>query len=136
MNNTDIFLIMRVMILGLMLTAFFQACAGLPPATPQASIAEIPNKGPVARTVKENESKILFCARDSVSVQTGTTQKIQIQFRIDEKGAVTHARILSMTAPDPDLHDCVLKRWRQLPFPAPKDQKPKLLDYPLVLKPE
>ncbi|MEW6055211.1 MAG: AgmX/PglI C-terminal domain-containing protein [Bdellovibrionota bacterium] len=110
-------------------------CAGIG-EVPDASMGESPTEGPVGRTMQGNAEKFVSCARDSVSIQTGTTQNIQLKFQIDPEGKVIKAQIDQMSAPDPDLYSCVLKRLKKITFPAPVDRKSRAIRYPLVLRPE
>lgn len=86
--------------------------------------------------MRANSEKFLMCARDSVSVQTGSPQKMQLNFTIDAQGRVQKTAISDMSAPDPDLYDCIRKALRKIQFPPPNDGKAKHITYPLVLKPE
>jgi hypothetical protein len=104
-------------------------------ATPQASIGDMPSKGPVGATMKANSGKFVACARDAVSVQVGTTQQIQLRFTVAPDGHVEKANTESMSSPDPDLRVCVLKALTKIQFPSPADKKPKDIRYPLILKP-
>lgn len=110
-------------------------CSAIP-AKPDASMGDAPSNGPVGRTMNTHSEKFVSCARDAVSVQTGSTQHIQLRFVVDPDGSVKRATIDSMTAPDPDLHNCLLHQLRKVKFPPPADGKSKTITYPLVLKPE
>lgn len=103
---------------------------------PDASVGAMPSNGPVGKTMRANSEKFVACGRDSVSVQTGTTQHIKLGFTVAADGKVQNAKILEMSEGDPDLYSCVLRVLRKLGFPKPKDQKPKNITYPLVLRPE
>ncbi|MBI3555635.1 MAG: energy transducer TonB [Deltaproteobacteria bacterium] len=120
-------------ILGLIAAGF--GCGGVG-ATPEASLADVPSKGPVGKTIRKNSDKFVACARDSVTVQTGTTQNLTLKFTISGEGQVTKAAVDGMSSPDPDLQGCVVKALKRLRFPVPGDRAPKQLTYPLVLKPE
>lgn len=110
-------------------------CGGIG-AAPDASVGDTPSKGPVGKTMRTNSEKFIACARDSVTVQTESTQTLELQFTIDARGNVLKAKIDDITTPDPDLSTCVLRVLKNLKFPPPKDGKPKSIHYPLVLKPE
>lgn len=99
-------------------------------------MGEMPSRGPVGRTMKANSEKFLACARDSVSVQTGSPQKVQLDFTIDSEGRVAKMSVSNMSAPDPDLYDCVRRTLRKIQFPPPSDGLSKKITYPLVFKPE
>lgn len=115
--------------------AFTPGC-GTIGSTPDASVASAPTKGPVGQTIEENNSKFVHCARDSVTVQTETIQKLTLDFTIDGQGFVKEADIAQMTAPDPDLRGCILYTLKKIRFPAPKDGKSKKIQYPLTLRPQ
>ncbi|MBI3542159.1 MAG: AgmX/PglI C-terminal domain-containing protein [Deltaproteobacteria bacterium] len=118
-----------------LLAAFDLSCGGVG-ATPDAKLGDTPSKGPVGKTIRSNSEKFLICARDAVSIQTGTAQELKLHFQVSGDGRVGKARIDSMSTPDPDLQVCVLNQLRKLQFPAPSDHQPKEVRYPLVLKPE
>ena len=99
-------------------------------------MGDMPSKGPVGKTMKANSEKFVACARDAVSVQTGSPQNIQLDFTIDPLGRVQRAEISKMSSPDPDLYDCIRRTLRKIQFPVPNDGKSKKITYPLVLKPE
>lgn len=101
---------------------------------PDASVDSPKGEGPVAKTFRANNEKFAFCARDSVTVQTGSTQNIRLLFTVTPDGSVEKTEIDDMTAPDPELRACVLHHLRAMRFPKPKDGKPKRLAYPLVFK--
>jgi hypothetical protein len=105
-------------------------------AKPEASVGNMPSQGPVGKTFKKNSAKFAACARDSVTIQTGSTQHIQIEFQISEKGQVLKAATSRMSEPDPDLHDCILRVVRKMEFPPTPDHKTRRLTYPLTLRPE
>ena len=42
-------------------------CGGVG-ATPEASLADVPSKGPVGKTIRKNSDKFVACARDSVTI--------------------------------------------------------------------
>ena len=126
---------MRKIAAALVLSTLLPACATMG-AQPQASLGDVPSKGPVGKTITANSEKFAACARDSVTVQTGLVQTLQLRFMLDEKGDVTRSRIDQMSSPDPDLRTCVLLRLRRIKFPSPGDRKPKDIHYPLVLRPE
>ena len=117
------------------MSAAHLSCGGLG-AAPDASIGSTPSKGPVGKTIRSSSDKFLICARDSVSIQTGTTQQLQLLFTVEGDGSVKSARVEKMSEPDPDLQGCVLRTLRRLKFPAPTDGNPKKITYPLVLRPE
>ena len=110
-------------------------CGGVG-ATPEASLAEVPSKGPVGKTIHKNSDKFVACARDSVTIQTGTTQNLKLKFTITPDGHVTRASVEGISSPDPDLQGCVVKALKRLTFPPPGDKIAKQINYPLVLKPE
>ena len=95
-----------------------------------------PTKGPVGKTMKANSEKFATCARDSVTVQTGSIQRLILRFTIDADGHVHKPRISNMSAGDPDLHGCVLRTLSRIKFPPPQDGESKEITYPLVLRPE
>lgn len=121
----------------LILTFFFTmaGCGGIQ-ARPDAVVGEMPSKGPVGRTMKANAEKFAACGRDSVTIQTGSPQKLQLNFIVDAEGRVQKPEIVNMSAPDPDLYDCVRRALKRIQFPLPKDGKSQKVTYPLVLKPE
>ncbi len=86
--------------------------------------------------MKTNSEKFLSCARDSVTVQTGSPQNLALRFMVEPDGRVSKANIDSMSAPDPDLHGCVVRQLKKVKFPPPADGLRKEIRYPLVLKPE
>ena len=102
---------------------------------PDAKVGTPQSKGPVGRTMKTHSEKFAACARDAVTVQTGSIQKIVLGFQIDAEGRVTRAKIKSMSMGDPDLHDCVLRRLRKITFPKPADGQTKSIEWPLTLSP-
>ena len=110
-------------------------CGGIG-AAPEAHVADVPSHGPVGKTIKTSAEKFAACGRDSVAVQTGTSETIQLRFTINGQGKVEKAETESMTSPDPDLQTCVLRALKRLQFPVPKDRKSKEINYPLILKPE
>jgi hypothetical protein len=110
-------------------------CGGLG-AQPDASVGEMPSKGPVGKTMAANKKKFEACGRESVTVQTDTTQELELSFTVDPDGSVRKPKITRMSAPDPDLYECVLKTLKRMHFPPPKDRESKEIFYPLVLKPE
>lgn len=103
-------------------------------AKPTASLVGSPSKGPVGKTIQKNSAKFERCARDSVTIQTGTAQNLQLQFEVHPDGSVKKPDILSMSAPDPDLYDCVTQALRNIQFPPPPDGQTKKLQYPMILK--
>lgn len=105
-------------------------------ARPGASMASSPSSGPVGKTFQKNASKFERCARDSVTIQTGTSQNLQLEFTVLPDGSVKKPEIVSMSGPDPDLYDCVVGALKRLTFPPPPDGQAKKLQYPLTLKPE
>ncbi len=123
---------------GAILTALVAtglSCGGVG-ATPEASLADVPSKGPVGKTIRRNSDKFVACARDSVTIQTGTTQNLNLKFTVGPDGHVTKASVEGISSPDPDLQGCVVKALKRLTFPAPGDKTAKHINYPLVLKPE
>lgn len=123
-------------ILVLILSVFeITGCATVA-ATPDASVGDTPSKGPVGRTMRSNSPKFAACARDSVTVQTGTTQNMQLRFLIDANGNVTRSTVEKMNGPDPDLRGCILRALNRIQFPKPDDGKAKDIQYPLILRPE
>lgn len=117
------------------LTTITMGCSSVA-ARPDASVEETPSHGPVGRTFAANSPKFAACGRDSVTIQTGTTQHLKLRFKVDPNGRVESAQIESMSSSDPDLYNCVLRTLKHLQFPKPKDQKEKNLTYPLTIKPE
>jgi hypothetical protein len=86
--------------------------------------------------MKANKKKFESCGRDSITVQTGTAQKIMLRFTVGANGRVTDATVDQMQGPDPDLYDCVVKVVKGITFQKPHDDQPKEITYPLVLRPE
>src|SRR5690242_12283857 len=86
---------------------FISGCASVGSA-PEASLGEMPSSGPVGRTMQEHSKAFIGCGADSVSVQTGTVQNLQLRFALDKDGRVIKSEIEKMSAPDPDLRACVL----------------------------
>lgn len=121
--------------LSLLLILTIMGCGGIQ-ARPDAVVGEMPSQGPVGRTMKANTEKFATCGRDSVTIQTGSPQRMQLNFLVDAEGHVQKPEIANMSAPDPDLYDCVRRALKRIQFPAPKDRKAKKVTYPLVLKPE
>lgn len=129
-RNLHVIATMIIATLGLV------ACAAMQSGTtPDAKLGPVQTKGPVGKTFQTNQQKFVNCARDAVSIQTGTTQTLDLHFDVDGEGKVVKATVASMTMGDPDLHDCVLAKLRQVRFPKPKDGTLKHLRYALVLKP-
>lgn len=128
---------MRAQIAGSLALVFLMmastGCSGLG-AAPEAEIGNMPSKGPVGKTIRSNSTKFVACGRDSVTIQTGATQELLLRFVVESDGHVQKAHIERMSMPDPDLQSCVLRVLKKLRFPAPRDQKPKEIHYPLVLK--
>lgn len=101
---------------------------------PEASLGEMPSTGPVGRTMREHSRAFINCGADSVTVQTGTVQNLQIRFSIDKEGKVVKSEIETMSMPDPDLRSCILGKLRKIEFPKPADKKQKDIRYPLIIK--
>ncbi len=91
--------------------------------------------GPVGRTMRQYHEKFADCGRDSISIQTGQEQNLQLKFRVDPAGKVLKGIwVEKMTGADPDLKVCLIKVLKGIQFPAPSDGQTKLITYPLVLK--
>lgn len=119
----------------ILVMVFAPGCGGMQ-ARPEATVGEMPSQGPVGRTMKANSDKFAACGRDSVSIQTGSAQKMQLSFVVDPEGRVQKPNITNMSEPDPDLYDCVRRTLKRIQFPKPKDGKSKPVTYPLSIKPE
>jgi TonB family protein len=124
----------RLLLLSLVSVALVR-CGGVG-VQPDATVGDMPSKGPVGKTMTANKKKFEACGRESVTVQTDTTQDLELSFTVEPDGSVRKAKIARMSAPDPDLYECVLKTLKRMHFPPPKDGKSKEISYPLVLKPE
>lgn len=115
---------------------FSAAGCGSLGAQPDADVGKMPGDGPVAKTMRANSEKFKVCGRDSVSVQTGTEQKLQLRFWVSPEGSVTKAKVENMKGPDPDLHVCIVRALKKMKFPPPSDGKDTEITYPLTLRPE
>lgn len=109
-------------------------CSGIG-TSPDATV-DVSSHGNVGKTMARNSVKFEQCGRDSVSVQTGSAQTLELRFTVTPDGQVRNAEVESMSVPDPDLQGCVLTVLKKLKFPPPKDGKPKNISYPLTVKPE
>jgi hypothetical protein len=119
----------------LLLSVHFIGCASFGGGeSPDAILVEDKGKGAVSKTFRTHSEKLANCARDSITVQTGTTQEIQLAFDVTAEGKVSHPEILSMSAPDPDLRECVLRTLRKISFPKPKDGQVQKIRHPITLK--
>ncbi|HRK01985.1 MAG TPA: tryptophan--tRNA ligase, partial [Oligoflexia bacterium] len=110
-------------------------CASVP-ATPEAQLGPMPTTGPVGSTFSKHGEKFVNCGRDAVTIQTGSTQRIDFRFTILPSGVVAKPRIDGMSSPDPDLHGCLLRALAKVQFPKPKDKKPKEIGYTITIRPE
>jgi hypothetical protein len=120
-------------LLSLISALFITSCSSVTGA-PDAEVGKMPSSGPVGKTMRANSEKFAACARDSVTIQTGTVQNVQLRFQIDAQGIVKKAKVDSMTLGDPDLHSCVLRTLYKIRFPKPGDGKQKDILYPLSLR--
>ena len=116
----------------LLLTSCIGATIG---ETPDAKfVSPHGSKGAASVTIEKHRDRFVHCGRDSVTIQTGTTQHLELKFTVSEEGSVAKADIVQMSAPDPDLYSCVLHVLKGLEFPKPKSGKPAQVSYPLILK--
>lgn len=120
----------------LLIAIVVSACTTVGGASPGASVDDTPTHGPVGRTMKKFSEKFAACGRDSVTVQTGTTQRLKLHFQVDQNGRVQNPKITSMSGGDPDLYNCVVGTLRRIEFPPPSDHQAKSIIYPLTLRPE
>ena len=125
---------MRILI-PLMLSVLASSCGGIG-ASPDATVTDMPDDGPLGHTMKKHAHDFESCGRDSVSIQTGSTQKLKLRFLVTAEGKASKAKVVGMTDPDPDLQLCLMKVLRKIDFPKPADGQPKPVNYPLTIKPE
>ena len=111
------------------------SCGGIG-ASPDATVTDMPDEGPLGHTMKRHARDFEACGRDSVSIQTGSTQKVKLKFMVTAEGKAVKPKVLGMGDPDPDFQLCLMKVLKKIDFPKPADGQPKPVNYPLTIKPE
>lgn len=110
----------------------FSSCSSVSQQTNHAiDVVFKRTNGPVYKTLVQNKSKFERCAKESISVQTGARQQIEVVFTIEFAdstafGRVNFVQITQMKAPDPDLYDCVIAQIKTLQFPPAKAKVKKV----------
>lgn len=103
-------------------------------AQPDAQVVDMPNQGALGQTMNRNSEEFAKCGRDSVSIQTGSIQKIKLKFNVTPEGKAEKIEVMEMTDPDPDLQICLKRTVKKINFPKPQDGKVKPILYPITLK--
>ncbi len=98
---------------------FTVSCGSIGGATPDAK-TEVTGDSPYIESLKKKSHAFEECGRDSVSVQTGSIQKIKIRFTVTAEGKVVKPDILDMSDPDPDLRYCILRNLKNIEMPKSK----------------
>ncbi|MBI2606646.1 MAG: AgmX/PglI C-terminal domain-containing protein [Deltaproteobacteria bacterium] len=111
----------------------FPGCANIG-ASPDAAATGMPSEGPLGRTMNRHSESFARCGRDSVSVQTGSVQRVKLKFTVTPDGRASKAEVLGMSDPDPDLQYCLLKTLGRIEFPKPKDGQAKPVLYPVTIR--
>ena len=94
------------------------------------------NNEEIGKIIKRHTQKFEECGKDSVSIQTGSTQNLKLKFQVDGDGSIKKASVERMNEPDPDLQSCILRTLKRISFPKPLDGKPQYVSYALTLKSE
>lgn len=84
--------------------------------------------------MQKNSEQFANCARDSITVQTGSTLKLRLKFTVTPEGRAMNPQILNLREPDPDLRLCLIRVIKRIEFPKPADKQPKEINYPITLK--
>ncbi len=103
-------------------------------AQPDAQATDMPNEGILGSTMNHHAEDFAYCGRDSVTIQTGSIQKVKLKFNVTPEGKAEKIEVLDMSDPDPDLQLCLKRAVKKINFPKPKDGKLKPVLYPVTLK--
>lgn len=88
----------------------------------------------IVRVVKRHMSALRFCYERGLMKNPKLQGKLVVKFTIDKTGRVAAASETSNTISDPEVGACVVKRFKQMKFPAPEGGDVTVL-YPLVFSP-
>lgn len=114
----------------------FFGCGGIG-ILPDAKVEKMSSDNEeIGKIIKKHSRKFEACGKDSVSIQTGSTQNLKLKFQIDGDGSIKKALVERMNEPDPDLQVCILRTLKRISFPRPFDGKPQYVSYALTLKSE
>lgn len=105
-------------------------------ASPDAAATDMPSEGPIGKLMNRNSEKFANCGRESIAVQTGSSQKLKLKFTVTSEGRAKNIEILGQSGPDPDLQYCLSKLVKSLQYPLPKSGKDTEVIYPITLRPE
>ncbi|MGE4232830.1 MAG: hypothetical protein AB7F43_05810 [Bacteriovoracia bacterium] len=129
-----------VVVLAMLLVTLCLTSCGLIAAKPTAYAESgdlVSKSGPVAKTMRKHHAEFADCGRDSISIQTGQEQRLELKFRVGPEGKVLRGIwVEKMVGPDPDLKICLIKVLKKIEFPPPSDGQTKLITYPITLKAE
>ncbi len=100
------------------------------PATVSGSLA----REVIVRIIKRHMNALRFCYEQGLQKNPSLQGKVVVKFVIDAKGTVPTATDAGSTIGDPAVVACIMRRFTQLQFPAPKDGVVTVV-YPLVFKP-
>ncbi len=103
-------------------------------AQPDAQATDMPDQGALGHTMNLHSEDFAYCGRDSVSIQTGSIQKIKLKFQVSPDGKADKIEVQNMSDPDPDLQVCLKRAVKKINFPKPKDGQAKPVLYPITLK--
>lgn len=103
-------------------------------AQPDAQVSDMPNQGILGQTMNRNSEEFAKCGRDSVTIQTGSVQKLKLKFNVTPEGKAEQIEVVNMLDPDPDLQLCLRRAVKKINFPKPQDGKVKSVLYPITLK--
>ena len=97
--------------------------------TPQGTI-DIEN---VKTVIKSYMGRIKICYADGLVKNPDLKGEIKVQFTVGVNGRVTASKIASSTMNDPDVENCILRRFQRMTFPKPEGGE-VTIKYPMIFK--
>lgn len=91
------------------------------------------DKNVIHAVIKRHLARIRYCYEKQLQRDPKLAGKLIIEFKIDENGNVTVARVASSTLGDPTAETCIVAEFKKLRFPAPEDGT-VTVKYPMVFK--
>lgn len=88
----------------------------------------------IVRIVRRHMNALRFCYERGLMKNPDLRGKVVVKLTIDKTGRVPEATATINTIGDPDVGACVVKRFKQMQFPAPENGEVQVL-YPLVFSP-